>query len=148
MTNPTNWDRELQFISREFDGLPAEPVSKLDSARKAAEKHAKQQRVVRNAMFGVWARALLLTALAAGMFFWPYSKSCGVGLFGFMGAAVLIGAAAVWVVTLSWGQRLPRAHALGFVLIIASLALITGEVLPRVGYAKTDAANPPRWLCQ
>lgn len=148
MTGPTNWDKELQFISREFDGLPAQPVGTLEPARKAAAEHAKQQRAIRNAMLGVWARALLLTALAVGMFFWPYAKACGVGLFGFMGAAVLIGGTAVWVVTLSWSQRLPRAHALGFLLIIASLVLLAGEVLPRVGYARTDAANPPSWLCR
>jgi hypothetical protein len=151
MTNPqspTNWDRELTYISREFDGLPAAPVSTLDSARKAAEKHAREQRAIKTARFGVCVRAALVTALAVGMFFWPYAKSCGAGLFGFMGAAVVIGAAAVWVVTLSWTHRMPRAHALGFLLVLASLVLLGTEVLPRVGYAKTNPANPPRWICQ
>lgn len=148
MTSQTNWDRELQFISREFDGLPAEAIPSLDNARKQALKHAKQQRNVRNAMLAVWARALLFSALAIGLYFWPYTRSCGVGLFGYLGAAAIIGAGAVWVVTLSWSQRLPRAHALGFLLILASLFLIGTEVLPRVGYAKTDPANPPRWVCQ
>jgi hypothetical protein len=148
MPEYTDWNRELKFISQEFDGHTSPSVATLDKARKAAKQHARAQRTVRNTIMGVWARTLLVTALAGGLYFWPYSRACGVGLFGFMGAALLIGAGAVWIVTLSWNQRLARAHAAGLLLVLTSLVLLGTEILPRVGYARTDPVHPPRWVCQ
>jgi hypothetical protein len=147
MPDQIDWDRELKFISQEFDGSSTS-VASLDKARKAAKQHAKVQRTVRKTIMGVWARTILVTALAAGVYFWPYARSCGMGLFGYMAAALLIGAGAIWVVTLSWSQRLPRAHAAGLLLVLTSLVLLGTEILPRVGYAKTDPAHPPQWFCQ
>jgi hypothetical protein len=32
-------------------------------------------------------------------------------------------------------------------LVLWGLALGSAEVLPRVGYAKTESGNPPPWWC-
>jgi hypothetical protein len=147
MPDQIDWDRELKFISQEFDGSSAQ-VASLDKARKAARQHQKVQRTVRNTIMGVWARTLLVTTLAGGVYFWPYAKACGAGLFGYMAAATIIGAGAIWIVTLSWSQRLARAHAAGLLLVLTSLVLLGTEIFPRIGYAKTDPANPPQWFCR
>jgi hypothetical protein len=146
--NETNWDLELKNISREFDGLPAAPVISLDNARKAAEKHARELRAARNAAIGTWARAALVAAVAVALYYWPYARECGVGLFAFMGAGASVAAGALWVMALSWKWRLARANAAGMLLVIASLAILASQVLPRVGYAKVDPAHPKVWLCK
>ena len=33
-------------------------------------------------------------------------------------------------------------------LLWVALALLASEILPRVGYAKVDVAQPPVWLCR
>ena len=144
--NETNWDLELKSISREFDGLPGAPVSSLDNARRAAEKHARQVRATRNAAIGTWVRAGLVAAVAGSLYYWPYARECGAGLFAFMGAGLVITAGALWVMALAWKWRLGRASAAGMVLVIASLAILASQVLPRVGYAKVD--QPKVWLCK
>ena len=142
----TNWDSELKRIEREFHGLSPDPVIKLDGARAAADKHAQEKRVSRNAAIGVWIRLLLVAALAAGMYWWPYPYACGVGLFSWMGAAALVGIGALWAAVGSWQCRLARAHGTAMLLVIASLALIGSQVAPRVGYA-TVAGAAPTWMC-
>lgn len=144
----TDWDRELKRIEREFEGGSADPIIRLDSARKAADRHAKDQKKVRSGALAVWVRLVLVVALAVGMYFWPYARACGVGLFGYMGAATLMGAGALWVSASSWQARLVRAHAASMLMLIVALALLASQILPRVGYAKVDAAQPPAWMCR
>jgi hypothetical protein len=81
------------------------------------------------------------------MYYWPYARSCGVGLYSYMGAATLLGAGALWAATSSWQARLARAHAASMLMFIVALALLAMQVLPRVGYARVDAASPAAWLC-
>ena len=144
----TDWDRELKRIEREFEGGSADPIIRLDHSRKVAERHAKDQKKVRIGALAVWVRLVLVVALAVGMYFWPYARACGVGLFGYMGAATIVGAGSLWVSASSWQARLVRAHAVSMLMLIVALALLASEILPRVGYAKVDVAQPPVWLCR
>lgn len=95
----------------------------------------------------VWARLVLVVALAVGMYFWPYTHICGVGLFSYMGAATLMGTGALWAAASSWQSRLARAHAASMLMLIVALALLATQILPRVGYAIVDPARPPTWMC-
>lgn len=144
----TDWDRELKRIEREFEGGSADPVIRLDNSRKAAGRHAKDQRKARTVALAVWVRLILVVALAAGMYFWPYARACGVGLFGYMGAATLVGAGSLWVSASSWQARLVRAHAASMLMLIVALALLASQILPRIGYAKVNAAHPQVWMCR
>ena len=45
-------------------------------------------------------------------------------------------------------HRTARAHVLSLLLIVWGLLLGAMEVLPRVGYAKADAARPAGWSCR
>lgn len=144
----TDWDRELKRIEREFEGGSADPIIRIDNARKAADRHAKDQRKARSMALAVWVRLFLVVALAVGMYFWPYARACGVGLYGYMGAATLVGAGALWASASSWQTRLVKAHAVSMVMLIVALGLLASQILPRVGYAKVDAAQPPGWTCR
>jgi hypothetical protein len=144
----TNWDRELKRIEREFEGDSPDPIIRLENARKASSRHAKEQRNGRpRGTLAVWVRLALVVALAAGMRFWPYSHECGVGLFSYIGAATLIGTGALWAAASSWQARVAKAHAASMLMFILALALLATQILPRIGYAKVDATNPPSWSC-
>ena len=143
----TDWDRELKRIEREFEGGSADPIIRLENTRKAADRHAKDPRKARTGALVVWVRVALVVALAVGMYFWPYARACGFGLYSYMGAATLLGSGALWAATSSWHARLARAHAASMIMLIVALALLATQILPRTGYAKVDATNPPRWGC-
>lgn len=145
--SPTDWDRELKRIEREFEGGSADPIIRLDSSRKGTGRLAKDQRKARTGALVVWVRVALVVALAVGMYFWPYARACGVGLFSYMGAATLVGTGALWAATSSWQARLARAHAASMVMLLVALALLATQVLPRVGYAIVDPSSPPTWMC-
>jgi hypothetical protein len=143
----TNWDRELKRIEREFEGSSPDPIIRLESSRKAADRHPRDQRKAGAGALAVWIRVALVVALAVGMYFWPYARACGIGLYSYMGAATLVGAGALWAAAASWQARLVRAHAASMLMLIVALALLATQILPRVGYAKVDASQPAVWVC-
>ena len=136
-----DWDRELKRIEREFDGGSPDPVIRLENTRKTSHRHG------RGRAWAVWLRLFLVAGLAVGMYFWPYPRTCGVGLFSFMGAATLVGAGSLWVAASSWQARLVKPHAVSMLMLVVALGLLASQIMPRVGYAKVDAARPPSWLC-
>lgn len=142
-----NWNVELKKIEREFDGLPPEPSQGAVNARRAAERAAQQREEARAGAIGTWARLLLVAALAGALNFWPYARACGIGLFAYMGAETLIVAGALWVVAWTWRWRMVKTHGVALLLVTWALALIAIQVLPRIGYAKTDPVNPEQWRC-
>jgi hypothetical protein len=142
-----NWAVELKKIEREVDGLPPEPSPGALKARRAAELRAQQQQEARTAALGAWARLLLVMSLAVGLWFWPYARECGAGLFAYLGVEVLIATGALWVVSWTWRHRMPKTHGLSLLMVLLALVLIGIQALPRVGYAKVDSAHPPQWRC-
>ncbi len=142
-----NWATELKKIEREYDGLPPEPTPAAMNAKRAAERREQERRQDQALRVGAWGRAVLVVALATAINFWPYFRDCGVGLFAYVGAEAMVVLSAGWLVTWSWRGRMARTHALALAMGLWGLAMITAETLPRIGYAKVDAANPPAWLC-
>ena len=96
---------------------------------------------------GVQARLLLVASLAGAIVLWPYSRECGPGLFTFIGAEAMIVSGGLWLVACTWRSRMAKTHGAALVLVLWGLMLIGHQVLPRIGYAKTDPAKPARWLC-
>jgi hypothetical protein len=141
-----DWDSELKKIDRMLEGASDEallPAKGAKTPQARAEAVAKQQGT---STLGVMARLLLATALGVGMFFWPYDARCGAGLAGYLAATTAVMAAGVWSAIWTWRHRSSRGHVLSLLLILWGGVLAAIEVLPRVGYAKPDAARPG-WSC-
>jgi hypothetical protein len=142
-----NWKTELRKVEREFSGLPPEPTAEELRAWRLAAEAEQRHRDELNGAVGAWTRLFLVIALAAGLYFWPYASRCGVGLYGFVGAeaAVIVGGA--WVAIYSWRRRAAWAHITAILTLLAGIAFVGLEVLPRVGYAKPDPTRPVEWGC-
>jgi hypothetical protein len=142
-----DWKAELRKTEREYSGLPPEPTAEEIRLWRIEEEAEKRRRDALNGAVGAWTRLLLVIALAAGLSFWPYARACGPGLYGFLGAecAVVLGGA--WVAVYSWRRRAGRAHMTSFIVLLVGVGMVALEVLPRVGYAKTNPLQPPAWAC-
>lgn len=147
MSDVVDWNTELRKIEREFDGLPPEPSPAAVKAKRAAERQAEERRRERAAKLGVHARVALVAVLSAAIVFWPYRRDCGVGLFTYLGAEGMVVAGGLWLMVCTWRQRMAKTHGVALVTLLWGLMLIAYQVLPRVGYAKTDPAKPARWAC-
>ena len=142
-----DWNTELRKIEREFDGLPPEPSPAELRSRRAAERRAEERRKERTTRLGVLARLTLVVALAAAIAFWPYRRECGAALFAYMGAEAMIVAGGLWLMACTWRSRMAKTHGVALLMLLWGLVLIGHEILPRIGYARSDAADPPRWVC-
>jgi len=143
-----NWLTELRKIEREFDGLPPEPTPTERRARRAAEQHAEKLRKERATLLGVLARFLPVVGLAGAIVLWPYHRDCGTGLFAYLSAEGVIVIGGLWLVACTWRARMAKTHGVALILVLWGLLLIGQQILPRVGYAKTDAAHPAQWWCK
>ena len=126
---------------------PVRPLVPKRTERPRRKTVDSRERSARNERIAVWARLGAVGLLAAAILWWPYARTCGVGLATYLAAASVIIIGGVWVVACTWIVRMPRTHAVAMLLMLWGLALIAVEVLPRVGYAKADAAHPPIWWC-
>lgn len=142
-----DWKTELRKVEREFQGLPPEPTAEELREWRLAEEREQRRRDELNGAMGAWTRLFLVIALAAGLYYWPYARACGLGLYGYVGAesAVIVGG--LWVMIYSWRRRAGRAHMTAFVVALVGVALVGMEVLPRVGYAMPDPSRPAAWGC-
>jgi hypothetical protein len=91
----------------------------------------------------LWARLLLGLVFGGVMTQWPYSRGCGMPLYGYLGAVGMVLVAGAWVAVASWRLRAGAAHLLALALFFWGTALAAAEVLPRVGYAAVAAS----WSC-
>ena len=137
-----DWKSKLREIEREYDGLPPEPSPSAQRAKKVAEQAARD-RVSRR---WVLVRVVLVLALSAGIVFWPYEAACGLGLSGYLAAIATVALGGIWIAVLSWRHRMPVAHTVSMLVLIWGLAILARETLPRIGYARPDAARAA-WRC-
>jgi hypothetical protein len=142
-----DWNTELRKIERQMSGLPPEPSAAAVAAKRAAEKREKERQEAINARFGVSIRLVLVAGLAAGLFFWPYAHSCGLGLSAYLAAETVLLGGAVWVFVFTWRHRMPRTHGLALVLLLCALTLLAIEVLPRAGLVNPGTNQSSRWTC-
>ena len=142
-----DWSIQLKKLEREFEGLPPEPSLAYKKLQSEEERRAQDRARQRTALIGVFARLILVGAVAVALVFWPYENQCGLGLFGFLGAEAVIVVGGVWVAITTWRARLPRMHLISLAITLAGLVSIAAEVLPRTGYAAVDPKNPPHFSC-
>jgi hypothetical protein len=145
MSSNFKWTAELKKIEREFEGLPPLPTSAQKQARRLSERKTLERTLARRAtvdtVLGFTARIGLVTALAVAMPFWPYRYACGWGLMSYLAAGTLVGVGAVWCVTWTWRERMPRLHGVSIALIIWGVVLLAIQVIPRL----VSHAQP--WWC-
>jgi hypothetical protein len=153
--NTPDWDRELAKIDKHIAALPDDqpvPAPAPAAPGAPAENAAGPPRTVaarhETTAVGVYGRLLLAVALGVSMLFWPYPTQCGIGLFGYLAAALTVVAAGVWTAAWTWRHRTAPAHTLALLLVLWGLVLGGMEVLPRIGYAVPDPAHPAGWMCK
>jgi hypothetical protein len=104
-------------------------------ARERSEQHEK---------LWVWARLAVVALLGCAILWWPYGHNCGFGLSLYLAATTMIIVGGVWVVACTWIMRMARTHAVAILVALWGVALVTAQILPRVGYAQSAAT----WLCR
>ena len=85
----------------------------------------------------------LSVALAAAMPYWPYPKQCAGWLLLYMFSVMMVVVAGIWAARYTWSTRLGLAHTLALCIVGWGISLGAEETLPRIGYAKSEAA----WFC-
>jgi hypothetical protein len=119
------------FLSERPSPTGARPLTRLRPARGPMRSGA------------VWSCVMLGVLLGIALPYWPYPRACGWWLLLYMTAVGTVVIAGIWGARVSWRSRVGFPHVIAVCTIIWGLALLTHEVLPRVGYAKTRAA----WRC-
>jgi hypothetical protein len=145
---PSNWDKEMAKIDKQLESISDEALLPSARAKTPTEKSKIVEKQRTTSTLGVFARLVLAVALGVGMLFWPYSARCGLGLLAYLGATAMVITAGVWTSIWTWRHRSGQAHVLSLLLIVWGIVLAAVEVLPRVGYAKPDAAHPAVWMCE
>jgi hypothetical protein len=95
-------------------------------------------------MLGMWFRVALALSLAVTMGWWPYNRSCGFPLLGYLSAVTTVIVAGVWAAMASWKVRSGLAHTIALILVLFGFVLAGSELLTRNGYA-VDRAT---WQCE
>ncbi len=92
---------------------------------------------------GAWARLALGIILGIALTQWPYDRGCGFPTYLYLGAVGVVLTAALWSTITTWKLHIPEAHVGALLLLAWGGVLATREVLPRVGYAMSQAS----WHC-
>jgi len=148
-----DWAKEMKKIDRQLESISDEALfpaktgaAKGPKAAAARAENLEKQRTT--STLGVFLRLLLSVALGVGIYFWPYDARCGLGLFGYLAAVGVVTASGIWSAVWTWRHRSARGHTLSLLLILWGATLGAMEILPRIGYAKTDALHPATWTCK
>jgi hypothetical protein len=96
---------------------------------------ARQRTATTSRDFALWARMALGIVLGIMITQWPYPHACGPGLRQSLGAVAMVVVVGAWLAVTSWTRRHPPGHVLALLLLLWGIALVTREILPRVGYA-------------
>jgi hypothetical protein len=144
----TDWDKELKKIDQQLESISDSAL--VPAAPKSAPPAARSEVAVERAATRTWGaflRLALATALGVAILFWPYPKTCGLNLAGYLVAAGAVTLGGLWSSVWTWRHRTARAHVLSLLLVLWGLVLGAIEVLPHAGYAKADASRPAGWSC-
>lgn len=95
-------------------------------------------------LLGPWARLVLGLALGTMMAWWPYPRTCGFPLAGYLTAVLTVVLGGGWAAVSAWRYRASLAHVLSLILVFYGMMLVAAELLPRTGYAVDQAT----WQCQ
>jgi hypothetical protein len=146
---PDPMARVVDRLLAQLPGLQGEPAlsqgsrSRFPTVVGHASATPRLQEATQSELIGVWMRLLLGLSLGMMMARWPYSRTCGLPLFGYLSAVVTVMLAGVWAAAAAWKFRTALAHIVALILVVYSVLLVAAELLPRTGYALYQAT----WLC-
>jgi hypothetical protein len=142
-----DWDAEMRKIDRQLEAVSDEAILPAKSAKTPAARAQAEAAQKTTSTLGVFARLTLAVTLGVAIVFWPYAARCGLGLAGYLGAVATLITAGGWASVWTWRHRAAKAHTLSLLLVLWGLVLASLDVLPRIGYAKPNAAHPAQWAC-
>lgn len=157
MTGPRDWDKELANIDKLIGSAGNTPPPAPSQGVPAQRGPAPSSAPFRAATGGgaavatsrprdtlvVWLKAGLGAAGAGALMIWPYPKSCGTMLYGYLIGVAAIFGAGIWTMLAAWTHRRAFAHILGVLILLAAIGLGAAEILPRTGHMV-----PARtWVC-
>jgi proline iminopeptidase len=132
------------FLKGDPEELAAEHAAVADSTKLGVNGTPKtpSEPTRRDRIF-VWIRVGLGAVAGIAVTQWPYVGRCGFSLLGFLAALLVIVVAGVWASIWAWKMRMAIAHLLALAVTAWGVALLSSQVLPRVGYAAAGA----EWRC-
>lgn len=119
------------------------PALKPGSPPQQTDASSPPKPTRRRPAIGTWTRVVAGLVLAGAITQWPYGHSCGLGLFLYMAAIGGVLAVGVWAAAHTWQAHLHVPHLLSLAVVLWAMGIGMFQVLPRIGYAKAEAA----WLC-
>ena len=122
----------LSTLGAEPETAPRPPIRAPRTRPTPARRRTDPSRVD---LVALWARVVLGVVLGAVITQWPYPHACGLGLLQYLGAVAMVMVTGTWIAVISWSRRHAAGHILALLLILWGIALVTYEILPRVGYA-------------
>src|SRR5215208_3694825 len=99
----------------QLPGLQSEPSTSGVRPRSAGQwtavtPNTRAEPGSQSQVIGVWARVFLGLVLGAMMGGWPYLKSCGLPLAGYLGAVCTVILSGGWAAIAAWRRRAALAH--------------------------------------
>lgn len=131
----------------QLPGLHGEPAASRGALRQGSSANTGiyyVQPAPDEDLLGPWARLLLSLALGTMIAWWPYPRSCGFPLIGYLGAILTIILGGGWAAVSAWRYRASLAHIISLILVFYGIMLVAAELLPRTGYAMDHAT----WQCE
>jgi len=114
---------------------PAPTLASTPRPRAAPMPVRRRTDTTRGDLAALWARVALGVVLGVMITQWPYPHACGIGLLQYLGAVAMVVVTGVWIAVASWSRRNAASHVLALLVVLWGIALVTYEILPRVGYA-------------
>ena len=133
----------------QLPGLQNEPYIAAARPRAAVQSGTsvaigRSESASQGQVIGVWVRVFLGLGLGVMMAGWPYLKTCGAPLAGYLAAVGTVILCGSWAASAAWKYRAGLAHIVSLIILFYGIVLAAAEVLPRSGYA----AHHARWQCE
>ena len=139
---PRDWDREMADIDKAISKQGSAPAPVPTPAVRTPSSVAAVP-VRRRSVALTWFWVALSAALGVALLVWPYQRACGLQLIFYLGAAGVTAVIAILGALASWSHHRGFAHIMSLLVLLWAGAVALREVLPRVGYARTNLT----WMC-
>ncbi|UCG87714.1 MAG: hypothetical protein JSW71_03960 [Gemmatimonadota bacterium] len=131
--------RQLPYADPDLRGVPTPPAARRQRQTPGPIMKPKPPGWQRS-----WGWVTLAVVLAVGLSQWPYTRSCGYPLYGYLAVVILLPVIALRAVVASWIDRRAVAHSFAIVMVLGGLGYCAEVLLPRVNYARISAT----WQCK
>jgi cytochrome bd-type quinol oxidase subunit 2 len=141
-----DWNLELRKIEREYDGLPPERSRTQIRMQRIREVVAKDRLAERLSVVGIWLRLVLVAALTASVFWWPYGRDCGLPFVAFLSANAMVIIGAFALAARTWRDRMAWPFMGSALCAVVAWTTIAMHTLPRLGYSPLGGMGAS-WSC-